>query len=547
MKLKTISSLEKCFLDEDIDQKKEYKRATMLKNEIFHFCIAYVNEEGRDFFNFKIESEIADYINAERIETVPVRHAANSAHADEFFLRKTLGLYPDLLQPLEQNKRLIVTNQLKALMIEIDPAGNVPAGAYTVKLIFENEKEKYSKSFEIEIIDAKLPEQDLIYTQWFYCDSLADYYETETFGDRHFKIIEDFAKTAVRYGVNMLLTPVFTPPLDTYVGGERRTMQLVKIKRDNNVYGFDFSLLDKWIKMCNRIGVKYFEIPHFFTQWGAKAAPKIMAYVNGEYKRIFGWDTPADGEEYKEFLNVFIPAFLKHMKQNGGADRRCFFHISDEPDEAQLEGFLKAKKIVEPLLEGYPIIDAISSYKLYNKAKLSSPISSTLYIDEFIKNGTENLWAYYCALEAVDNLSNRFISMPSSRNRILGIQLFKYGIKGFLHWGYNFYYNQFSYAFVNPFLCTDGEYFGPAGDEFSVYPGPKGQPWKSLRLEVFYDAIQDIRALSLCERLYGRDYVMSMIEENGKIDFKNYSHNDEYILEVRERVNRAIKEQDSIL
>ena len=174
MKLKTISSLEKCFLDEDIDQKKEYKRATMLKNEIFHFCIAYVNEEGRDFFNFKIESEIADYISAERIETVPLRQAANPAHADEFFLRKTPGLYPDLLQPLEQNKRLIVTNQLKALMIEIDPAGNVPAGAYTVKFVFENANEKYSKYFEIEIIDAELPEQDLIYTQWFYCDSLAD-------------------------------------------------------------------------------------------------------------------------------------------------------------------------------------------------------------------------------------------------------------------------------------------------------------------------------------------------------------------------------------
>lgn len=88
MELKTISSLEKCFLDESINQKKEYNRATMFKNEIFHFCLAYVNENGRAFFNFKIESEIADYISAERIETVPVRHAVNPAHADEFFYVK---------------------------------------------------------------------------------------------------------------------------------------------------------------------------------------------------------------------------------------------------------------------------------------------------------------------------------------------------------------------------------------------------------------------------------------------------------------------------
>ena len=38
----------------------------------------------------------------------------------------------------------------------------------------------------------------------------------------------------------MLLTPVFTPPLDTAIGGERRTVQLVDVHVTENGYTFGF-------------------------------------------------------------------------------------------------------------------------------------------------------------------------------------------------------------------------------------------------------------------------------------------------------------------
>lgn len=540
MQLKTISSLEKCFLDEGIDSKKEYKKATVLKNELFHFCVAYRSESGRVFAHLKLESEISDYINISRIESVPVRFAADPDFRDDFYLRDTPGLYPDLLQPLGQDNRLIVYTQTKALMAEVDVRPEIPAGKYPIRLSFETESETYSTEFELEIINAVLPFQSLIYTQWFYCDSLKDYYETEMFDDRHFEIIEAFVKNAVKYGVNMLLTPVFTPPLDTAVGCERETVQLVGVSLENGKYSFDFTLLDRWINMCDRVGVKYFEISHFFTQWGAKAAPKIMATVNGEYRRIFGWDTPADSAEYSDFLKKFIPKLISFMKSKNGADKRCFFHISDEPDDKLFEGYMRARNIVAPLLKGYPIIDALSSYDIYSAGAVTAPICSTYFIEKFLENGVEGLWAYNCMEGA--GISNRFISMPSQRNRIIGIQLYKYNIKGYLHWGYNFYYNQFSKDFVNPFICTDGEYFTPSGDAFSVYPGRNGEPWNSLRLLVFSDALQDIRALTLCERIFGREYVENIIGEDApNITFKNYPRSADYILETREKINAAIK------
>lgn len=540
MKVKLISSLEKCFLDESISDKKEYKKGSCFKNELFHFCVCYQAEDERSYPVLTVESEISDYVRVWRIEAVPVQHAFDR-YSDDYFLRKTPGLYPDVMQPVGADGRLNAPASLKALMVEVDTGGKVPAGIYPITFCFSEYGQEYRQTFELEIIDAFLPKQETVYTQWFYCDCLMNYYETEAFDDRHFEIIENFAKTAVRYGVNMLLTPVFTPALDTYIGGERPTTQLVGVTKNGSKYSFDFSLLGRWIDMCDRVGVEYFEISHFFTQWGASAAPKVMATVDGEYKKIFGWETDASGAEYSGFLREFIPALLSYMKERGD-DKRCYFHISDEPHGAdQMENYLKAKGIVAPLLEGYVIMDALSDYEFYSRGIVEHPVVAVSDIETFIENGVSDLWGYYCVGQNYE-VSNRFIAMPSHRNRIIGTQIYKYGLKGFLQWGYNFYNNQLSYAAVNPFMSTDAEYFGAAGDAFSVYPGPGGKPWESIRLLVFYDALQDVRAFKLCEQLYGRDYVMNILEENTEpITFRKYPRNDDYLLNVREKINSSVK------
>ena len=160
----------------------------------------------------------------------------------------------------------------------------------------------------IEIIGAALPEQELRVTQWFHCDCLASYYNVPVFSERHWEIIENFVRTAVSNGINMLLTPIFTPPLDTYIGGERPTVQLTGVRLTDSGYEFDFSRLDRWIDMCDRCGVKYLEISHLFTQWGAAHAPKIVADTPDGERRIFGWDTAAAGEEYTTFLRAILTA-----------------------------------------------------------------------------------------------------------------------------------------------------------------------------------------------------------------------------------------------
>ena len=96
-------------------------------------------------------------------------------------------------------------------------------------------------------------------------------------------------KVAVKNGINMILTPVFTPELDTYVGGERLTTQLVDIELvSEGKFAFNFDKLHRWIDLALKCEVEYFEIPHFFSQWGAKAAPKIVVKVNGRIRKLLG-------------------------------------------------------------------------------------------------------------------------------------------------------------------------------------------------------------------------------------------------------------------
>jgi hypothetical protein len=279
---------------------------------------------------------------------------------------------------------------------------------------------------------------------------------------------------------------------------------------------------------------------HLFTQWGAAAAPKVMASVNGEYKRIFGWDTPAVGGEYTRFLQAYLPELTEKLKKWGIADR-TYFHISDEPRIEQLESYRAAKDSVAEYLKDFVIIDALSSYEFYKTGVVEKPVSSNNHIHTFLENGVKNMWSYYCTSQ-YEKVSNRFMSMPSARNRIYGVQLYKYDIEGVLHWGYNFYNSQYSLKKINPYAVTDALGAFPAGDPFLVYPKADGTPEESIRMMVHYHAMTDLRAMKLLESLTDKEYVMEIIEGDlsEPITLDTYPKSDYYLISLRNRINREI-------
>ena len=304
IKFKCISALEKCFWDEDINQKKEYLNASVLKNDRLSFQICFASDEeipgGKLVCNTEVKSEVSDYVHLSSVHHVPSLMPVFREWNDDNYLRKEPGLYPDLLIPLSNNPNIYVASkQLNSLWVDVDIPSDAVSGEYDVTVIFKKTDgdEVGTCTFTVKICNAVLPKQKLVFTQWFHSDCLANYYNVEVFSDRYWEIVRNFIRTAVENGINMILTPVFTPALDTAVGHERLTVQLVQIKKENGKYYFDFSLLEKWIEMCLSEGIEYFEIAHFFTQWGAAHAPKIVAEVDGKIQKIFGWETDACSDE----------------------------------------------------------------------------------------------------------------------------------------------------------------------------------------------------------------------------------------------------------
>lgn len=420
---------------------------------------------------------------------------------------------------------------------------DVAPGLYPVTVTLESTVDRAVLAqcrLDVEILPVRLEKQTLLYTNWFHCDCLADFYGVEMFSDHFFEIMHDFIEKAARNGMNMLLLPAFTPPLDTCIGSERRTAQLVRIRRDGERYSFDFSLMKRYLDVARDAGVATFEHAQLFSQWGALAAPKIVATVNGREQRIFGWDTDAAGEDYARFLRAYLPQLTAFLRAEG-LQGRVLFHISDEPTDANEAAYARAKAVVSDLLEGWMLGDPLADYRFYENSLVPTPICATDAIDAFLGR-CDHLWAYYTGGQLRGGLSNRVLITPPERNRMLGVQLYYHRIEGFLHWGYNYYYDKLSHGLFDPRTnpCGFGNH---AGTSYCVYPGRKGDAIQSVRQKVFAEGLDDQRALQTLEKRKGRAYCEQLIHAHfGTPSFRTAPDSPEAMLAFREAVNRALAE-----
>lgn len=540
--MKCISSLNKVLPWQEPEEDLKGIELSGFQNEIVSFqCAYYGKVEASQDVLLHIESEIAECIQVRNIILMPSRYPCG-VEKDDNYLATTPGLYPDLLRDNKQRKVQVVPEQWSSVWLDVALSKRVKPGWYTIGIaLINDEKEVLAKSeISMCVYAGDLEKQVLKHTEWFHVDCLANYYQVDVWSEEHWKIIENFIELYQRRGMNTVLTPIFTPPLDVAIGAERTTVQLVDVACNKGEYDFDFSKLDRWIELCQKYHIEYFEMAHLYTQWGAKCAPQIRGVVDGKEERLFGWNTAATDVSYKQFLAAFLPKLTTYLKAKG-LSQKVYFHISDEPSEEDIESYLKAKRQVEKYVEGFPVIDALSKYAFYESGAVDHPIPAIDHIDAFLEKEVPRLWAYYCSGQAVD-VSNRFFSMPLARTRILGVQLYKFNIEGFLHWGFNFYNTRYSLEHINPYEVTDAGSCFPSGDSFLVYPGEEGYPEESIRLMALAEAMQDMRALQTLEKYTSREHVLSLIEEDldYTLTFKTYPKEARYLLKLRQKINHGI-------
>ena len=540
-KIKTVSSLEKVLPDKTPELCEASN--SCFRNETFNYQIAYYSDNLLMLHKpcrWEIESDIGEFVKIRPVKLVPCTTPVFE-DADEYYITKTPSLMPDLLS--DDSGFYLGCGIWQSLFVSVK--GDLPIGAHdiTVRLKDDEGNELGRCTYSLTVLNEKLPDSGLKYTRWFHYDSLAAYYGVEPFSDEYMKIMTEFIKNAAAHGVNTLYIPLFTTPTNTRIGGERLTTQLVDVYFENGAYRFDLSRLKAFLTLVTDLGIRYFEFCHLFTQWGAVAAPKIIVKENGENVKKFGWDTPALGKEYKEFLSAFLPVLVGFLKENGYDEDKCFFHISDEPNEKTLDHYLEIRRFIKPMLGGYGIMDALSNYEFSASGAVDIPVVTTDGVQPFLDADTKNLWVYYCCAEGHSGLSNSFMAMPLYRTRVFGIQLYAVNAEGLLNWGYNYYNSALSEEYIDPYMVTDAVSAFQSGDSFIVYPSKDGKALDSIRHEVLFDALQDLSALKLLEKKIGREKVLEFIYGFGvKRNFSDYPKNAEWLIDFRKKLNLMITE-----
>ena len=545
--LRLVSPLAKIFPDRAPDSAPVLKKASALRGEKYSFQLAY----SSTLFipgNMKLdvaESPLKPFIRCRRVVNVVTARMGDvvmrTPEEQARFERFTPGLFPDLLKDDAATRLYSDPTVWYAVWVEVDIPKDFKAGKYTLTFtLHESDEESKTVKLDLEVIGAMLPPQLLTHTEWFYCDCLAQAYNVAPWSPKFWKILEKYLKNFVAHGINMLYTPIVTPALDTAVGGERLTTQLVKVTRTKGKYSFDFTNLKRWIRLAKKCGVQYFEMSHLFSQGGAKFSPKVVADVDGKKdQRIFGWDVEALDPAYKKFLNAMLPALVQVLKDEGVAED-CYFHISDEPTGEHVKQYEAVAKIVNKHVKGFRVLDAASHTEYFTQGLVALPVPCEHHFVDFLPLDIPERWIYYCGGPDLP-YSNRIHPMPASANRIMGTLLYAFEVEGFLHWGYNFWNNGGSTRYRNPLSCEpDHDYH--SGDQFLVYPGPEG-PMDSIRSEVFFAGLQDQRACQLLESLAGRDVVMALIRKTAGKDLKvnDFPLEQSFLHTLRDAVNGEIK------
>ena len=548
--VKQYSSLVKMQTEKDLCTNKDCYSATVLRGEHFAYQVVLSSKKLRYCGKCEMISELEDCIEAYLVENA-VMDFAYPENADEDYIAKDNGTMPDILIPLKERGNIIQLSNFTTIWLDINIPKDCKPGIYTVVLKIKSTSLTDYEGFEtfevmkINVLDVEMPKQKTLFTQWFHTDCIASTHKVEIYSEKHWELIDKYMKMAANLGINMILTPIITPHFNVAEGTSRPNVQLVDIEKDENGYTFDFSRLKRWINMAKENGINYFEMAPFFSQWGLKYTPNIVVKENGNIYHKFGWHVSSEDKEYEEFLKAFIPELICLLKQEGICEN-TYFHLSDEPTKANLEKYKFAYEMVKPLIGDCKIMEACSEYDFIRENLMDVPVACTNSIDEFLDKDVKELFAYYCCTGS-QGVSNRFMAMPAYRNRIMGIQMYKYDIKGFLQWGYNFYYNKTSEYLINPYVTTSADKAYPSGDSFSVYPGEDG-PICSTRGLVFKDALQDIELLKLLEKYIGKTAVVELIEKEAgmEITFRQYPKDASFIFELTEKVKKMIAQQQKI-
>ncbi|MBS7613478.1 DUF4091 domain-containing protein [Candidatus Bathyarchaeota archaeon] len=343
-------------------------------------------------------------------------------------------------------------------------------GNYTGRIVISSDEGEAFLEVLLHVYPITLPDRRSLYvTNWFSLDNIASFYGVELWSEGFWEVFEKWIALMAEHRQN-----VFWIPIDT-----------VKVLAENDGYKFDFSIFDRYVELLLKYKADRIEITHIahFKTWGVRELlfrEFDTIHPNGVVKRESG----------EKVLPLLLPALEKHLEENGWLNM-AMIHIADEPTEDGLENWIKASEFVHKYAPRIKRIDAIETVGFNGFLEVWVPTLHHFndWMDEYIEAMDEHeVWFYTCC-NPTGRYPNRFLDFSLLKTRVLHWLNYAYALKGYLHWGFN-WWGRDPFGELNPNL--------PPGDTHIAYPGRNG-PLSSLRLEVMRDGLEDYEYLKLLE------------------------------------------------
>ncbi|MHB8995922.1 MAG: DUF4091 domain-containing protein [Armatimonadota bacterium] len=471
-------------------------------------------------------------VRLRRVGCVPVPHFNTVTPEDELDgVGHLPGYVPDIL--FDETCAQVAPNEVQSFWVTVKIPTSAGADApFELEIMLKLGDVTRKLSVKLQVLPHALqPRQNFPVTQWFYADSLCDWYKVDPWTKPLWSLLKNYFDCYTGHGFDTLLTPLFTPPLD----GVKRPTQLLRVSKEGRGrYSFDWSDVEKWVKLAKASGVENFEWCHFFAQWGVKHALRIYEGQGLEEKLLWAPETGATSETYRGFLSQLLPELHNFLKAKRLLDK-SFFHVSDEPHgEEHKANYIAARGLLQELAPWIKTMDALSEIDYGREGLTDMPVPSIRVTKQYWEEGIPS-WTYFCCGPR-GRFLNRLHDTPLPKLRMAGWLFHRFQRLGFLHWGFNYWYKSQTRQMIDPFVVTDGLLWpGWAyGDTTLVYPGECG-PIESIRGQVFAESLQDFALLQ-----------MAGVDPDGKLlaplnDFDDYPKDEAWQSSARAKVLKSLR------
>lgn len=422
---------------------------------------------------------LVKYVHVSRLDTDPARDRISSLS----------GFYPDPIADLETFDLRPEETQPVWLTFRVPPG--TAAGEYSghVKMIgrIAGKRIKIIRNIRVTVYPVDLSSTSLKVTNWFFDNKLSlcnNGEPVEPFSEKYWELIKMLANTMSSYRQNV----AWIDPL-----------RLVNCRKTSDGWTFDFDDFNRMARLLISTGsISQLEGTHLAVResnWESRFVMRMPVTRDSVVKMA------VTDSLVKEFYMSFIPALKQDLTVNGW-DQSYIQHIADEPITANAESYKTISAFIKNCWPGVRIVEACHSHDLTGFVDIWVPQLDLIDKDyDFYKSrqdSSEEVWFYTC-LAPKGEYANRFIELPLIKTRLLHWINYRYGITGYLHWGFN-YWNDDPWNETTGIITESGNIL-PGGDSWIVYPG-YGKVFPSIRLEAMRDGIADYELL----KKYGEKY-----------------------------------------